>query len=158
MSSPVSIRRAAPQDLDALCRIEQECFAEDAFTRPQLYYLLARAHGGLFIALHDGKVAGYISLLLRRNTCNVRIYSVAVAPECRSCGVAKELVGEALRFAESERRTCVTLEVRCDNAAAIALYEGFGFCRTEQLPHYYHGGGDGWRMKTSLPDDKKIKK
>lgn len=150
MNSTISIRRAAPQDLDALCRIEQACFAEDAFTRPQLGHLLARARGTLLIALHNGRIAGYISLLLRSNTSNVRIYSVAVAAECRGCGVAKELVSEALRFAESKRRTCITLEVRCDNAAAIALYEGFGFCRTERLPHYYHAGGDGWRMKLVL--------
>ncbi|MEG2365655.1 MAG: N-acetyltransferase [Alistipes sp.] len=146
----LTIRRATPTDLDAVCQIEQTCFTDDTFSRRELLYLIARAHGACFVAFHNGEPAGYISLLLRANTCNVRFYSLATMPAHRSCGVATALIDELLRYAAANHRTTVTLEVRCSNTPAIKLYERFGFRTTAHLPAYYHDE-DGLRMTCPIP-------
>ncbi|MEG2365882.1 MAG: N-acetyltransferase [Alistipes sp.] len=141
----ITVRRATASDLDAVCHIEQTCFTDDTFSRRELAYLITRAHGACFIAFHDHEAAGYIALLLRANTCNVRFYSLATMPTHRGCGVAKKMIEELLRYAVANHRRTVTLEVRRSNASAIRLYESFGFKVTAQLPAYYHDE-DGLRM------------
>ena len=42
------------------------------------------------------------------------------------------------------------LEVRTDNAAAIALYEGRGYRRLAGIASYYEDGGDAWRYEKAL--------
>jgi ribosomal-protein-alanine N-acetyltransferase len=42
------------------------------------------------------------------------------------------------------------LEVRSDNAPALALYERFGFMRISQRPKYYPDGGDALILRASL--------
>ena len=42
-----------------------------------------------------------------------------------------------LNFAEANRLAFLTLEVRPSNAAAIALYQGFGFQESGRRKNYY---------------------
>src|SRR6185437_11365913 len=52
------------------------------------------------------------------------------------------------RYAEADARargcTSMRLEVRADNASAIALYERRGYARVVRLPGFYEDGADGW--------------
>lgn len=152
MNNPIGIRCAVCADLDALCGIEQGCFADqgDAFSRRVLRYLICKARGACYVACDGEQIVGYISLLTRRGVRNVRIYSVAVAAQARGCGVGQALVAEAIAYAQRGEFAEVTLEVRADNASAIALYARNGFAPDQLLRGYYHDRSDGQRMKKVL--------
>ena len=58
---------------------------------------------------------------------SAQIFTVGTVPHARREGVARRLVEAMLDEARRREATEVFLEVRVDNEAAKALYEGFGF-------------------------------
>lgn len=150
MKPPVTISTASVEQLDAIEHIERGCFADDAFTRRQLNYLICKAQGGCFVAHLDRQLAGYISLLTRRSTSIVRIYSVAVAAQARGHGIGQALIDRAVAYAREQGRREVSLEVRTDNTPALALYARNGFVPDKLLKGYYHDGRDARRMVLRL--------
>jgi [ribosomal protein S18]-alanine N-acetyltransferase len=73
-----------------------------------------------------------------------------VAPKYRGRGVGAGLLVAA--EAAARQRGCreLRLEVRQDNAAAMALYESAGYRRIAKLPDYYEDGAAGWRYARPL--------
>ncbi len=61
---------------------------------------------------------------------------LAVREECRRQGVAQAILGSYLRYGE-ENLAFITLEVREDNAPAIALYAKNGFTEVGRRKNYY---------------------
>jgi [ribosomal protein S18]-alanine N-acetyltransferase len=53
-------------------------------------------------------------------------------------------------YARRHRRAAITLEVRYDNAAAIALYESCGFRQFGEHAHYYADGATALRYEKPL--------
>lgn len=155
MMNSVGTHRATVADLDAIQSIEQDCFAADgdAFPRRQLHYLVTRAQGACFAATIKGHIVGYIALLTRQGCGNLRIYSIAVAPQARGAGVGQALIDAAIAEARHRALRELTLEVRADNTSAIALYRKNGFRSDRLLRGYYHDGADGRRMVLSLSPD-----
>lgn len=150
MTSHPEIRRAIPGDLEALAAIEHRCFADDAFNRRQLAYLITQAKGACFVAFCNGVVVGYISLLERAHLHNLRIYSVAVDSTAQGKGLGQLLLDRCMTYAQARGLHEITLEVRTDNTAAIGLYTKNGFVGINTLHGYYHDGADAWRMKLRL--------
>lgn len=71
-----------------------------------------------------GFVAFYCNNLTTRRAF---ITLVAVAPQDRQSGLARTLVTRALAACRERGFSSCGLEVRADNAPALALYEGLGF-------------------------------
>ena len=65
------------------------------------------------------------------------ITNFAVAPAHRRKGVADFLLETILDDAKAKGLLRATLEVRLGNAAAVALYEKWGFTAAAMRPHYY---------------------
>lgn len=142
-----SIRRATASDLDAIVAIEQACFdLDEAFPRRVLRYLITQAEGSCYVTEHDGRITGYISLLKRRTTGNLRVYSVAVLPEARGKGDGQRMIDQAVKEARQLGLREVTLEVRVDNEAALVLYTRNGFHTDRILSGYYPGNVDARHM------------
>lgn len=146
----IEIRPALHADLDEIVAIENACFTDEAFTRRQLTYLIDQAKGGCFVATDEGKVIGYLSLLARPRYADIRVYSIATAPETRGKGVGSALLERAAEYAREGKAKTITLEVSVTNEAALALYRKNGFESIHRIPGYYHDGGDAWRMKLRL--------
>ncbi|WP_295936010.1 N-acetyltransferase [uncultured Alistipes sp.] len=146
MKTGVEIRLATIADLDAITRIEQECFSADAFSRRQLAYMIAHAKGACFVAAADKEIYGYIALLKRTGSANVRIYSIAVASAARGLGIGQALLDRIVEYARTQNARQLSLEVSVDNTAARALYLKNGFVLSSRLPNYYDNGTDGLRM------------
>lgn len=155
MKTKIEIRRAVLSDLNEIVRIERESFGADAFTRRQLAYLLVWAKGACFVAATAGRTAGYLSLLERARYADLRLYSVAVAPEARGVGIGQALLDRAVEYAAERGFREITLEVSTANAAAQALYRKNGFAVHSRLKGYYHDGTDGWRMKRAVASGSK---
>jgi ribosomal-protein-alanine acetyltransferase len=147
------LRRAVPDDLDAIMAIETATFPVDAWSASSMRAELRAPHGYYLVAVgDDSAIEGYAGLLAPSGTGQGDIQTVAVVEAARGRGVGRALM-EAL-LAEAERRGAaeVFLEVRADNAPAQHLYASLGFERIAVRPHYYQPDNeDAWVMRRTAP-------
>ena len=145
---------AHPSDLDALCRLEQDCFDGDRFSRRQLAHLLKGANAVTLLAVAgDGALLGYGTLLLRRNSRQARLYSFCVRPSARGDGLGRRLLDALEAEARHRELAAITLEVRADNRAALGLYRRAGFQLVRWLDDYYVDGCAAWQMQKRLESE-----
>lgn len=122
--------RLKPEHAKAMSEIENRCFSmpwslyscESELKHDYSYYWGAFA---------DEKLVGYCGLHLVVDEGHIT--NVAVLPEYRRQGLARVLIDIMLRC----DLRLFTLEVRVSNAAAIALYEQFGFEVLGRRKGYY---------------------
>jgi [ribosomal protein S18]-alanine N-acetyltransferase len=131
------LRPARPADLDALAALETASFAGDRLTRRRLRSLIAAPSARLIVAERAGAAVAYVLVLLRRGSAVARLYSIAVAAGEAGHGVGSRLVAAAAEAARAAGASAMRLEVRADNARAIALYEACGFRPIGERPGYY---------------------
>jgi len=67
------------------------------------------------------------------------IANVAIHPEYRGRGIARELTEAALDYAHSHNAASAWLQVREDNASAIHIYESNGFLERWRRTNWYSG-------------------
>ena len=65
------------------------------------------------------------------------ILNVCVDPLMQRAGCGRQLVAHLLEIAAMAELSIVYLEVRPTNAAALALYQQFGFSEIGRRPNYY---------------------
>lgn len=133
---------ATIDDIDALASLEQQLFSCDRISRRQFRYLLTRANAVTVKVDEDGSLAGYITLLARRNSLALRIYSIAVSPLFQQRGFGNTLLCWAEEYAASKGYTMLTLEVSPANKAALGLYRRAGFVQRGLKQAYYQDGSD----------------
>ena len=125
-----------PDHLDELERLEKICFSRP-WSRNMLAEELENECAAFLVAEEPatGRVLGYAGVLVVAD--EGYITNVAVFPEYRRRGVARELIAVFDRFAQGSRLAFLTLEVRPSNTAAIALYRSFGFEEAGRRRNYY---------------------
>lgn len=163
------IRPAVRTDLERIVQIEHE-----SFPTPWPYDLLVDhlRQEGFLVAEVGGYLVGYIIVgmkipsffsRLERRTMQLftgeeheepqigHIMNIAIDPKYRKLGLAKALLRAGIAYLKQFQSEEIELEVRIDNAAAIALYERFGFTIKDQISNYYSDGDDAYLMnvKTS---------
>ena len=121
--------------LDELERLERICFSRPWSKRMLGEELENQCAAFLMAEDEDGKVLGYAGLLVMMD--EGYITNVAVFPEYRRMGVAAKIIEVYMNFAKANRLAFLTLEVRPSNAAAIALYQRFGFEEVGRRKNYY---------------------
>ena len=113
---------------------------------------LARSFARLWLAREgadDGPIVGFLLAWLVAD--EVHVLTVATAPDHRRRGVARALLDHLLVEARARRTTLLLLELRESNAAARALYEGFGFTAFSVRKGYYaEEGEDATEMRLAL--------
>lgn len=145
-------RRASPRDLDSILSIERICFSSESFNKRQFEYMLKSPSSIAFIALYRGEIAGYIWAYIQRFKAKLqgRIYSLAVKPEFRERGIARNLLSAVeleMRLLGVER---IFLEVDEFNEAARQLYISSGFEVQRFLPAYYGQANNAYKMTKKL--------
>ena len=91
-------------------------------------------------------LAGYAGLLVPGPEADVQ--TIAVAPSAQGRGVGTRLLRALTARAARSGARSLLLEVRADNAAAIALYEREGFERISVRRRYYQPDDvDAWIMR-----------
>ncbi len=141
------VHEAALDDLDAIAALEAASFPEDRVSRRSFRYFLKKPERPVIAATIDGELAGYVLLALRKGARAVRIYSIAVDSRFARRGVGAALMRATEAFARAHGRTAITLEVRYDNAPAIALYEKSGFRHFGEHEDYYSDGATALRYE-----------
>ena len=123
------------EQLEQIEEIEKACFSMP-WTLEQLKSQLKDSQHEFIASLDDeGRVLGYVGMMYVLD--EGYISNVAVAPEARRQGIGRDLIKELMARAAVLGLTFVTLEVRCSNAAAIALYEKQGFVPVGKRKNYY---------------------
>jgi len=120
--------------VDQIAALEKECFStpwsvtmlEDALYNDAASFIVAEDT--------DGNVIGYagLNVVLDEGYIN----NIAVEEAARRHGVASALLDVYCRFA-AVNLAFLTLEVRKSNAAAIGLYEKYGFQQAGLRKGYY---------------------
>ena len=137
--------------VDQVASLERECFSmpwNERMLEDDLYN-----DNACFIVAEDdeGNVIGYAGL----NTVLDEGYinNIAVEDAARRHGVASALLDVFVRFA-AVNLAFLTLEVRKSNAAAIALYEKFGFQQVGIRKGFYsHPREDAIIMTREFPQN-----
>ena len=145
------VRDAVIEDLDVIARLERASFPEDQVSRRSFAWHLRDRRRPVIAATIAGEIAGYVLVVLSKGGRSARIYTIAVDPRFGRRGVGSALLAAAEKFAIRHEREALTLEVRYDNAPAIALYEKCGFRPFGEHEDYYTDGATALRYKKRLP-------
>ena len=140
----VSIRTMTPQDLEEVLHIEGLCQAHP-WSAASFLAELDNPHSRIDLLFMEDRLAGFLCSSL---VCGeMTILNVATHPSFRRRGVAARLLTHGLEQARQVGLEKVFLEVRINNAGAIALYRRFGFREISRRPGYYADGEDALVMQ-----------
>ena len=133
------LREVRWTDLPSLAALEIDLFEHDAWSEPTWWAELAGRPRRDYVVLTDPDgVLGYAGLDLGGDVADVM--TIAVAPRAQGRGLGRVLLGELERRATARGAGHVILEVRADNVAARALYEGAGYALISTRRRYYQPG------------------
>lgn len=149
----VRIRAAQPEDLDELLDLYEAVAAERVHIGGEAPVDRPRRKAA-WLELMDPATPG-TSLVAEAGDVIVGQLGISgsgrmelgmwVAPAWRGRGVGSELVAAAIDYARAHDAYKISLEVWPHNAAAIALYEKFGFEREGYLrKHWRRRNGELW--------------
>ena len=135
-SSPPIIRLLRPDRAQACARLHAEGFAHP-WSPEEIAALIASSStvGAAALDPVNGRLRGFI--LSRLAADEAEILTVVVEPASQGSGVGRALLSENLRQAANAGAKAMFLEVATDNAAALALYERFGFVKVGERAGYY---------------------
>ena len=127
------------EDVDQVLAIERLSFPLPWSRESFIKEIREIDNSRLLVAAEDEEaragVMGYACWWEVADECHITNF--AVAPAHRRKGVADFLLGRVLEDAKGRGLLRATLEVRLGNAAAIALYEKWGFTAAAMRPRYY---------------------
>jgi ribosomal-protein-alanine N-acetyltransferase len=145
------IRPARPADVPAVAGLEEANLGRDAWSEglvaegvsgnlPTVRYLVAEV---------DGEVVGYAAASIVADIAELQ--RVAVDPGHRRTGLAASLLGAVVDEARTEGADRVLLEVREDNAGALAFYAAAGFVEIDRRRRYYRDGATAVVLRKDVP-------
>ena len=134
------IRPAVIADCDAITALETTCQGSDAWSA---WLVRDGIEGGLptvryLVADVDGLVVGYAVASYAGDIAELQ--RIGVTPAMRRTGVATALLDEVVAEAPGTGANRLLLEVRDDNAGALAFYASRGFIEIDRRPRYYRDG------------------
>jgi ribosomal-protein-alanine N-acetyltransferase len=147
------LRRATPDDLDAIMAIEDAVFTPDAWSRDSMRSELTLPDGYYLVAFPVGRpeqIDAYAGLFAPHRAPSADIHTIAVAEHARRGGLGRVLMTQLITEARDRGAEEVFLEVRADNDSARELYRSLGFEQLAVRKGYYKGGVDAIVMRKAL--------
>ena len=132
-------------DIPAVHAIETSIFMTDPWSVEQFWSELSQPTRRYFVAEIDGAIVGYAGSFVLTPEADVQ--TMGVAADQRGRGIGALLLTTLIEQAIQAQATQLILEVRSDNAAAIAMYQRFGFERISSRPNYYAPDVDALIMR-----------
>lgn len=129
------IRKMTSEDICFIAAIERQAFGNHAWSEGLFADELSGASKHYFVAVCGGVVCGYGGFA--HIIDEAHIMNIAVDKSYRKQGIGFAVLQEILGEAKTLDVRAVTLEVRIDNTAAKALYEGAGFILSGIRKDYY---------------------
>ena len=144
------IRAATPADVEAVTELERQNLGADAWSAglvaqgvtgnlPTIRYLVAEV---------DGEIVGHAVASIVADITELQ--RIAVADAHRRTGLATQLLEAVVTEAGAAGADRILLEVRDDNAGAVAFYAARGFVEIDRRPRYYRDGATAIVMRLAL--------
>ncbi len=168
-----AIRDFQPADLDALWRIDQECFPPGiSYSRTELKLYLRRRGAFGLVAMSTqpereapkptgasmqqrepaespaGSIAGFIVAEVEHGKGH--IITIDVVAAARRHGVGSLLIRSAEDRLRASDFPLVELETAVDNISALAFYKRHGYTVVATIPRYYSNGVDALLLQKPL--------
>ncbi|MGD0708794.1 MAG: N-acetyltransferase [Anaerolineaceae bacterium] len=141
---PFQILQAGLHDLGGVRRVEQACFAEDAWPLLDLIAVLTLPGIVRLKVVTEESMVAFAAAELRPGDGLGWITTIGVLPDYRQRGIGKALLEACEQQAGFPR---VRLCVRKSNQLAIRMYEHAGYTLVDIWSHYYLGGEDALVME-----------
>lgn len=148
--APALVRAAVPDDATAIADLEVENLGADAWSAglveqgvsgelPTVQYVVAEV---------AGSVVGYAAASIVADIAELQ--RIAVTPARRRTGLAAALLAAVVAAAKAQRADRLLLEVREDNAGALAFYAEQGFVEIDRRRRYYRDGATAIVLRLPL--------
>lgn len=154
LQNPVVLREATRADVPWLVEAERACFPDEAWTqgmvadefeRPGGVQWIAEAQQGEYNGEHNGERAIPVGFAFGWLVLGeLHVLHIATLPARRRGGAGRALLRALIH---TEGTEMCWLEVRADNAPAIALYSHEGFEHIAVRKRYYTDGSDAVVMR-----------
>lgn len=137
----VELRPMLWEDIDAVMRMESELFTDESWTESMFWSELSQRETRHYVVAVDGDdVIGYAGLCAYAPH-EAYVQTIGVTKSRQGEGIGTRLLFDLIDEAGNRGCPRLDLEVRADNAPAIALYERHGFHRIGTRRGYYQPSG-----------------
>jgi len=145
----ITYRQPTTLDLPVLASYEKELFPYSPWSTSQFKEEFAGIPTTRFMAIaeSENKIVGYCGVFLPAPGVEADILTVAVLPEYRRQGIAREFMRQIEEWAKERGASAMMLEVEKSNSAAIELYKNLGYLQISVRMDYYGPGQDAFVMR-----------
>lgn len=144
----IHIRKMDLSDVPYVYQQETKIFGKSLGEKTLYNEIIYNDMSRYFIALLDGKRAGYVGSWL--TIPNAEIINLFVEEKYRRQGIGKKLVRTIMKVCKEESIENITLEVRPSNFEAQMLYSTLGFRVVTKRKNYYSDGEDAYVMMYTI--------
>ena len=137
-----------PGDVRSLELAERMCFKDPWPGQFFVSELFAPGRFHRLLVNPGGELVAY--LFSAWQYLDLHVLKVATVPDYRRAGMARRLMAMAERHAVEMCGDSITLEVRTENVAAIAMYRDLGYRQAGIRPRYYADGEDAIVMTKDM--------
>ena len=147
----MKIRKGEISDLAEVVELEKVIFKDEAYSEPTIRASFESPLIRCFILEDDGKIIGYAFAYHLPANLSADLHNIGVAESYRGNGHAARLLDDVIEWVLGEGAEELMLEVKVDNADAIALYESRGFEIISRRAGYYQPSNiDGFVMRARI--------
>ena len=143
----MEIQPASLLDLNALRKLERNCFEKDAWPLLDLIAVLTQSNVIRLKVVENGEMIGFAACDPRPSQSVSWVATIAVDPRWQRRGIGRALLHECELQTEQPR---MRLSVRISNYGAIALYEKEGYRTVDVWGRYYSDNEDALIMEKRL--------
>lgn len=117
-----------------VAKLEQLCFSAP-WSERSITSELTNPLSLWIVAVDEDRLIGYVGSQSVMGEADMM--NLAVCPEYRRKGIGRKLVEKLIVALKEKEVSCLLLEVRSENIAAIELYLQLGFVQVGRRPNYY---------------------
>ena len=145
----ITYRQPIALDIPVLVTYEKQLFPYSPWNSAQFKEELAGIPTTRYMSIAESgnTIIGYCGVFLPAAGVEADVLTVAVLPEYRRQGIAKEFMRQIEQWSKERGASAMMLEVEHTNESAIALYKNLGYMKISVRMDYYGPGKDAFVMR-----------
>ena len=145
----ITYRQPIALDIPVLAAYEKELFPYSPWNTSQFKEEFAGIPRTRYMSGAESgiKIVGYCGVFVPAPGVEADILTVAVLPEFRRQGIAKEFMRQIEQWSKEREASAMMLEVEQSNESAIELYKSLGYMQISVRMDYYGPGKDAFVMR-----------
>ena len=145
----ITYRQPIALDIPVLVTYEKLLFPYSPWNSAQFKEEFAGIPSTRFMSVAESNntIIGYCGVFLPAPGVEADVLTVAVLPEYRRQGIAKEFMRQIEEWSKERGASAMMLEVEHTNESAIELYKSLGYMKISVRMDYYGLGKDAFVMR-----------